>query len=291
MYGFAGGVCAALHPQDQAFSGHRAHAHYLAKGGSLDAMMAEIYGKATGCSKGKGGSMHLVDQAAGFLGSTAIVGGTIPLAVGAALTSKLLASGRVACTFFGDAAVEEGVFYESANFAVLKKLPVIFLCENNLYSVYSPMEVRQPPRRSIAQMVSALGMTVCEGDGNNVEEVYRKVLNGRQHAADGKGPVFFEFFTYRWREHCGPHFDNDLGYRTEEEYESWRARDPIANYEERLLSSQVLTQETAADMTAQVRDRVEEAFRFAENSPFPDPSEAYQHVYASTPGESPCHDP
>ena len=140
-------------------SGHRAHAHYLAKGGSLKAMIAEIYGKATGCARGKGGSMHLVDESAGFMGSTAIVAGTVPVGVGLAYAFKVKRSDKVSCVFMGDAVAEAGVFFESVNFAVLKKLPVLFICENNLYSVYSPLSVRQPPGRSIYRMVAGHGAT------------------------------------------------------------------------------------------------------------------------------------
>ncbi len=146
---------AVLRHTDLAVSGHRAHAHYLAKGGSLKAMIAEIYGKATGCSHGKGGSMHLVDESVGFMGSTAIVAGTVPVGVGLAYPMKIQHSGQIACIFLGDAVVETGVFFESVNFAVLRQLPVLFVCENNLYSVYSPMGVRQPAGRSIHKMSRA----------------------------------------------------------------------------------------------------------------------------------------
>ncbi|NBW52030.1 MAG: thiamine pyrophosphate-dependent dehydrogenase E1 component subunit alpha, partial [Betaproteobacteria bacterium] len=148
----AAAVGLALRQTDLAVSGHRAHAHYLAKGGSLPAMLAEIYGRVDGCSRGKGGSMHLVDESVGFMGSTAIVAGTIPVGVGLAYGIKCKKSDQVSCVFHGDATVEAGVFFESVNFAVVKRLPVLFVCENNLYSVYSPLSVRQPQGRSIAQM-------------------------------------------------------------------------------------------------------------------------------------------
>ena len=151
------GVCANLTSQDQVLSTHRAHAHYLAKGGCLNSMMAEIYGKASGCSKGMGGSMHLIDTSVGFMGSTAIVGNTIPVAVGLALEKKLTRKKSIACVFFGDGATEEGAFYESVNFAIIHSLPILFICENNLYSVYSGLEVRQPVDRKIYKMVRAMG--------------------------------------------------------------------------------------------------------------------------------------
>ena len=161
----------ALERSDLAVSGHRAHAHYLAKGGSLPAMVAEIYGKIGGCSRGKGGSMHLIDESVGFMGSTAIVAGTIPVGVGLAYGMKCQGTDQVSCVFHGDAAVEAGVFFESVNFAAIKKLPVLFICENNLYSVYSPLSVRQPKGRSIAKMAEGLGIKTASGDGNDVVEV------------------------------------------------------------------------------------------------------------------------
>ena len=157
------GVCANLTSQDQVLSTHRAHAHYLAKGGCLNSMMAEIYGKASGCSKGMGGSMHLIDTSVGFMGSTAIVGNTIPVAVGLALEKKLARKKSIACVFFGDGATEEGAFYESINFAIIHSLPILFICENNLYSVYSGLEVRQPVDRKIHKMVRAMGISAQHG--------------------------------------------------------------------------------------------------------------------------------
>jgi len=221
------GVCAALHQKDWVLSGHRSHAHYLAKGGDLKRMLAEIYGKATGCCGGKGGSMHLTDQAAGFIGATPIVGSTVPIAVGAALTSQMRKEDRVVVIFLGDGAMEAGVVHESLNFASLKKLPVLFACENNLYSVYSPMAVRQPENRSLSQLAAGHGMETMLADGNDVQAVYAASLQACDSLRQGKGPVFLEMPTYRWREHCGPNYDNDIGYRTPEEFQNWQAKDPL----------------------------------------------------------------
>ena len=192
-----------------AVSGHRAHAHYLGKGGSLKAMISEIYGKASGCSGGKGGSMHLIDESVGFMGSTAIVGGTVPVGVGLAYGMKYKKVIKLA-VFFGDAVVETGAFFESVNFSALKKLPVLFVCENNLYSVYSPLSVRQPDGRSIADMAASLGITTYSGDGNDVTAVYEKVSSCLSEIRAGSGPQLLEFSTYRWLEHCGPAYDNDI---------------------------------------------------------------------------------
>ncbi|MEK9776239.1 MAG: thiamine pyrophosphate-dependent dehydrogenase E1 component subunit alpha [Quisquiliibacterium sp.] len=278
--GVAAAVGLALARDDLAVSGHRAHAHYLAKGGSLQAMLAEIYGKETGCSGGKGGSMHLIDESAGFMGSTAIVGGTVPVGVGLAYGMKLKHSHQVSCIFHGDAVVETGVFFESANFAALKKLPVLFVCENNLYSVYSPLNVRQPAGRSIAAMVSGLGIKAESGDGNDVEAVYEKVCETLAEIRAGGGPRFLEFSTYRWLEHCGPNYDNHIGYRTEDEYEEWKAREPIGRYQAALLANASVIAAEVERMDAAITQEVMDAFTFAEATPMPKPESAYTNLYS-----------
>jgi pyruvate dehydrogenase E1 component alpha subunit len=279
--GVAAAVGLALARDDLAVSGHRAHAHYLAKGGSLKAMLAEIYGKASGCSGGKGGSMHLIDESAGFMGSTAIVGGTIPVGVGLAYGMKLKKSGQVSCVFHGDAVVETGVFFESANFAILKRLPVLFLCENNLYSVYSPLSVRQPAGRSISAMVAGLGIRSESGDGNDVLEVYEKVSRSLAEIRAGGGPRFLEFSTYRWLEHCGPNYDNHIGYRTHAEYEHWRALEPIARFQAALLSGGIISDVQVEEMDAAVAREVADAFAFAEAAVPPAAEYAYTDLYSS----------
>lgn len=278
----AAAVGTALRRDDLAVSGHRAHAHYLAKGGSLKAMIAEIYGKETGCSRGKGGSMHLIDESAGFMGSTAIVAGTVPVGVGLAYASKVKRSDNVSCVFMGDAVAEAGVFFESVNFAVLKKLPVLFICENNLYSVYSPLSVRQPPGRRIDKMVEGMGLRAARGDGNDAAAVHELVSEGLRDIRAGHGPRFYEFETYRWREHCGPLYDNDLGYRTEAEFQEWKARDPIVRLEHALIANGTLTVAEIKAARDAIEHEVRDAFEFAENSPFPDPRDAYTDVYAET---------
>lgn len=256
------GVCKAVLPTDFLISNHRAHAHYLAKGGSLKAMMAEIYGKATGCSKGRGGSMHLVDLSVGMCGSTPIVGGSIPIAVGLAFATALKQERNITILFFGEGATEEGVFAESLNFAALKKLPILFVCENNFYSVYSPLHVRQPAQRDRAAIARAHGILAKTGDGNDVEEVYRLAEEAVAFIREGNGPVFLEFDTYRYREHCGPHFDNHIGYRTEEEVLFWEKRCPIKLQAQRISDDIEL-------LTLPILSEIEEAFAFAEQSPFP----------------------
>ena len=263
--------------KDFAVSSHRGHAHYLGKGGNLKSMIAEIYGKETGCSKGKGGSMHLIDLSVNFMGTSAIVGNSIPIGVGLGLSAKIKNTKQISFIFLGDGAVEEGVFYESINFATVKKLPVIFICENNLYSVYSPLSVRQPKNRSISKMVNAIGPKALSCDGNDVLKVYNTIEKAISNTKKGKGPFFLEFFTYRWLEHCGPNYDNDIGYRTEDEFEKWKKKEPIHRLRKKIrkqLSPNLVSIEN------QIKKEIISAFSFAEKSQFPKNSEAYKGTYA-----------
>lgn len=275
----AAAVGLALTRDDQAISTHRAHAHYIGKGGNLRAMMAEIYGKATGCCKGKGGSMHLIDMDVNFYGSTAIVGNSIPVGVGLGLTNQFTRNGRVSCVFLGDATVEEGAFHEAVNFAVVRKLPVLFLCENNFFSVYSPLSVRQPKARSIWKLAEAHGLRSMHGDGNDAWQAYHQVRELAAYVRTGNGPAFLELETYRWREHCGPGFDNDIGYRSQEEFLAWKKRDPIPRLEKDLIGWG-LKPSRIEEMDRGIRADVDDAFRFAEESPFPDSSEAYTDLFS-----------
>jgi TPP-dependent pyruvate/acetoin dehydrogenase alpha subunit len=269
-----------LSKKDQTVSTHRAHAHYIGKGGDIKAMLAEIFGKSTGCSSGKGGSMHLIDRSVGFMGSTAIVGNTIPVGVGIGLSNKINKNNLVSCVFLGDAAVEEGVFHEAANFAVLHKLPVLFICENNLYSVYSPLHVRQPSDRQIYKWVEAYGMESHSADGNNPIEASLLISSSVEKIRSGMGPIFLEFSTYRWREHCGPNYDNEIGYRSVEEYEKWKDIDPLKRLKNELIEKGWVNEDTYEKLISSLNLKVEEAFCFAEDSPFPDQSDAYKHVLA-----------
>ena len=273
------GMSAVLEPEDQIVSNHRCHAHYLAKGGDLKAMLAELYGKASGCCGGRGGSMHLFDTAAGVLLSLPIVGSSIPIGVGAAMAFKQQRRPQVAVIYLGDAALEEGVYHESANFAALRGLPAVFLCENNLYSVYTPLEQRQP-KRPLVEMGRAHGLTCCHVDGNDVRAVLRAAKEAVDQARRGGGASFILADTYRWREHCGPFYDNDLGYRSEEEFQAWRKRDPIARHRRLLTEAAILDAEQEAEMVRVIEDEIAEAFAFAEEAPYPDPETAGEGVYA-----------
>ena len=262
-------VCAALAETDIVFGTYRSHALYLAKGGDLNAMFAELYGKVTGCAKGKGGSMHLIDTAHGVMGTSAVVASTIPLAVGYAYKVKLRAERRVVASFFGDGAVEEGVFHESLNFAKLKSLPVLFVCENNFYAIHAPLRERQP-NDDICARVRAYGIPAERFDDDDVVRLYermREVVEGLRTGADG--PRFVECRTYRWKEHVGPGDDFHLGYRAREEARPWFERDSVARLAAQLGAS------TRSSIEAAVDREIADAVRFAEESPFPGAAELY----------------
>lgn len=273
------GVCEALASHDVVFGNHRAHGHYLAKGGDLNAMVAELYGRSTGCCGGRGGSMHLIDLGAGFIGATPIVGGTVPLAVGAAWAALLKGESRVSVVFFGDGCFEEGVVHESLNFAALHKLPVVFVCENNEFSVYTRLTERQPDR-PIYRVAEAHGVGAYCGDGNDVEEVLSIARAAVGNARSGKGPQFVEFKTYRWREHCGPSFDDDLNYRSKPEIENGLRDCPIAKYETRLTERKAVTPSDRHLFEMEIQEEIEMAFKFALASAKPSPKDAEERLYA-----------
>ncbi len=278
----AAGVCAALSKDDYIFGNHRSHGHYLAKGGSLQAMMAEIYCREAGCSRGRGGSMHLIDPEVGMLGSAPIVAGTISLAVGAALAASIRKDGRVAVSFFGDGATGEGVLYESINFAALKKLPIIFACENNLYATHMPIRecrVDQP----IYKMAASFGIECHVIDGNDVLQVFEAGRKAVETCRSGNGPVFMEFMTYRFRGHGGPD-DNVQGSHTDirpkEEIAAWFQKDPIHKLEKYLLDHEVMDAERLEAVKEEVAAEVREAQAFAMQSPSPKREDLLTYVFA-----------
>lgn len=253
--------------QDYAVSSHRAHAHYLAKGGNLNAMIAEIFGKSSGCSKGRGGSMHLSDPNVKFMGSSAIVGNSIPVGVGIAYGIKLRKEHARSFIFFGEGAAEEGVFYESINFAMIHELPTIFICENNLYSVYSSLSRRQPKGRSIHDVVAAIGMPSIKvpfGKLGQLMDAFKKCVNSPLN-----GPMFIEVDTYRWFEHCGPNIDDDLNYRPTEELESHLSYDIVLELKEMMKSKFSDLGHKIKEQEEEINDLVKAAFVFARSSPFP----------------------
>ncbi len=275
----AAGVCATLSRDDYLFGTYRGHGIYLAKGGNLKALLAELYGKETGCSRGRGGSMQLIAPEVGFLCASAIVGGTLPMAVGAALTAKFRSRGQVSVAFFGDGATEEGVFHESMNFASLKRLPVIFVCENNFYATYSHQSARQCAD-NIAQRAQPYQIPGFRLDGNNVLEVYEAARDAVERARRGEGPTLLECRTYRWLEHVGPHQDTHLGYRSEEEVKEWMERCPIKTLEKRLLEERVLSFEKIQRWRSGLEKEIEEAVTFAKESPFPSVETLEEGVYS-----------
>jgi TPP-dependent pyruvate/acetoin dehydrogenase alpha subunit len=263
------GVCGALRPDDVVYSGHRCHAHYLAKGGDLHGMVAELYGRETGCARGRGGSVHLNDPDVGVIASSAILGQTMAVAVGTALAFTMDGRDQLAVTFFGDGTVEEGIFHETLNFAVMRRAPVLFVCENNGFSTHTRLEVRQPASVSIHARAASYGMPSRLVDGNDVFAVHAAAREAVAHARGGAGPFFLECTTYRWREHVGPQWDYDKGYRTKAEVDAWIARCPIRRASERLLSEGVTTPERIAAMGRASQIEVDEAVAAARAASFP----------------------
>ena len=275
------GICAALRKEDYIFSTHRSHGHFLAKGGNLKSLIAEIYCKETGCSKGRGGSMHLIDLKNGLLGSAPIVAGTISLAVGAALASLIRKDGRVAVSFFGDGATGEGVLFESLNFAAIKKLPIIFVCENNLYSTHLPItECR--PNRNIYRIGKPFDIKSYSIDGNDVLRVFEVARQSVDLCRKGGGPVFIECLTYRLRGHVGPD-DNIQGTHTDirpkEEIEAWRKKDPIKRFKRYLMKNQIFSKEELEKINESIQKEIDEAHEFAKQSPYPTPEELGKYVF------------
>ena len=272
------GVCAALRKDDYVFGNHRSHGHYLAKGGDMKRMMAELMGKATGCSKGRGGSMHLFAPEVGMLGTVPLVSATIPIAVGAALAASMRQDGLVSVSFFGDGAVEQGTFHESMNFASLKKLPVIFVCENNFFSSHLPL-LEQRAEDNIVDCAHAHAMPGIRLDGNNVIEVFLATREAVERARARKGPTLLECRTYRWRGHVGPSWDLDVGIRDREELEAWMAKCPIRSLERYLKERNCLSDGEKQQIEAEVAQEVEEAVQFARASPYPVGREVSDHLF------------
>lgn len=267
------GVCDPLRSDDVVSASYRGHATYLAKGGDLAKLFAELYGKETGCARGKGGSMHLVGMDQHILGASAVVGTTIPIAVGYALALKREGRGRLIAAFFGDGAVEEGVFYESLNFAALHKLPVLFVCENNGYAIHTPIRKRWSTTR-LCERVETFGMPAYQISDSNPVMLWKKVAEACDRIREGLGPVFLECITYRWKEHVGPGEDYDAGYRTREEFRPWLESDPVH------AIGATLDQSEKDRMDGEIECEIAAAIEFAENSPFPAAAELSTHVYA-----------
>jgi TPP-dependent pyruvate/acetoin dehydrogenase alpha subunit len=273
------GCCAALRTTDLVYTSHRTHGAYLAKGGDLTRMLCEMHCRTNGCAGSRGGSMHLIDKSAGMAGTSAIVGGAVPIATGAALAAQMKGEDRVVVVFIGDATTEEGVASESLNFAALKKVPIVFFCENNFYSVQSPLATRQPPR-DIRAWAEAHGMPAVSVDGVNVLAVKAAVTSAVASAREGKGPTFIEVFVYRFRAHGGAGDDSRTGYRDEAERMEWEAVDPLLLFGGYLERASLLTDAAIREMETAIESEIAEAFEFALASPNPTEEDLYRHVYA-----------
>ncbi len=260
--GIAAAVCANLNNDDYVLSTHRGHGHYIAKGGNINKLMAEIYCRVTGCSAGRGGSMHIVDRNVNFIGSSAIVAGTIPIAVGAALTAKMKGTNRVAIAFFGDGATDEGVFYESINIATLFELPMIFVCENNRFSTHMPDFLRQS-NIEIHKRIKEFNINTKRVNGNDPLEVYDAIKDMVFNARNQKGPALIECMTFRWLAHVGPTPDFDIGYRKKKDVEYWMDKCPIKYLKKKLISENKLTEKTYSMLEKNLLKEVEDSVTFA----------------------------
>lgn len=272
----ATGAIFALNPEDYIVSTHRGHGHCIAKGADVKLMMAEFLGKETGYCRGRGGSMHIADLKAGNLGANGVVGSGIPIAVGAGLAIKLQREKRVVLCFFGDGAANTGAFHESLNMAAIWQLPVIFLCENNFYAMSTPVS-RAFPVENIADRASAYGIPGVVVDGNDFFAVYEATKNAAERARRGEGPTLIECKTYRWKGHSR---SDPQRYRSREEVEAWKRKDPIARFKEVLIVKGIITEKEALEIEEEAKKAIEEAVRFALESPEPSPVNIEQEVYA-----------
>jgi pyruvate dehydrogenase E1 component alpha subunit len=269
------GACSALERTDYITSTHRGHGHCIAKGADLKRTMAEILGKKIGYCKGKGGSMHIADFSIGMLGAPAVVGAGLPIAVGAGLSAKLRKTDQVVICFFGEGASNQGTFHESLNMASAWKLPVVFVCENNLYAM-GTRQSRIMNVEDVAKRAVAYGISGKSVDGNDVIAVYEATRDAVEFARKGEGPTLIECKTYRRRGHSRV---DPARYRPKEEVDEWLRRDPIKRFEDYLLQNDVLTEEELQSVKAQVADRIDDAVKFALESPYPAPEEALEDVY------------
>ena len=273
----AAGVCGALTDQDQITSTHRGHGHLVAKGGDFDQMMAELMGKSGGYNRGKGGSMHICDLDLGMLGANGIVGAGVPIAVGAAFADKYKKNGNVAVAFFGDGATNIGAFHEATNMACALHLPVVFVCENNEYGEFTPRD-KTMAITDIVDRAAGYGMPGVIVDGMDVVAVHEAAAAAVERARDGGGPSLIEAKTYRFYNHHGVQ-NLGLKYRTDDEVDEWKKRDPIFTFEDRMVDAGVATRDRIEEIWAELRADIEAAITFAEESPLPDPDQLLVDVY------------
>ena len=275
----AAGVCTNLRPDDRIISNHRGHGHCIAKGADLNRMMAEVYGRKTGYCKGKGGSMHIADFSIGMLGANGIVAGGLPIAGGAALAAQLEGGDKVVVLFFGDGATNEGEFHEVLNLASIWKLPLIFACENNLYGVNTHVRYATGLEHVSERAAGGYGIPGIVVDGNDVVAVHETTKKALTDVRAGKGPVFLEFMTYRWRGHYEAPGLPDL--RPVEEIDDWKRKCPVAGFERVLLENGITSQQALEEINVQVMQQIEDAVDYALASPFPAPEDALEDVFSS----------
>lgn len=270
------GVCENLQKDDYITTTHRGHGHYIAKGGSLKELMAEMFAKKTGCCKGMGGSMHIAKLSVGILGTGGIVGAGVPIATGAALSAKLKGTKQVVACFFGDGAVNTGAFHEGVNLAAIWRLPIIFVCENNLYAFSTPIN-QTTLVKNLADRASGYGIPGIVVNGNDILAVHKFAQGAIQRARIGQGPTFIECKTYRHKGHA--RFD-PAKYRPDEEIKEWLDKDPVLRFKNYLVRLGILTNEEVGDIEEEVKKEIEEAAMFAEESPDPEPTDFLRYIYA-----------
>lgn len=271
------GVCSCLEKEDMIFSNHRNHGHYLAKGGNLKAMIAELYSKETGCCHGKGGSMHLFDLENGISLSSAIVAGNVSIATGYALANKLKKNGRVTCVFFGDGASEEGSVYESICLAKIKNIPIIYICENNRYAINTPLSDREPFSYISQKFERIIPCRII--DGYNIEDIYTQTKDAVNNVKAGNGPILLEFMTYRFRDHSNTGDGVNTFIRTQDEWDSWKKRDVIVELENKLIFEDKIYKTKIQRYIEDVNKEILNAFEFAEKSDFPTKEALFKNVY------------
>jgi len=279
--GVAVGVCSVLETSDVAYSHHRSHNHFLAKGGSVYRLAAELFGRATGCSGGRGGSVHLTDVSCGFIASSAILGEAVAAATGSALSFKMDDVPRISVAFFGDAVAEEGAFFECLGYAALKKLPVLYVCENNGYATESPLDIRQHAAANISDKVASFQIKTMQVDGNDVQAVHRCASEAVAYLRSGAGPVFMECATYRWLEHVGPYYDHEMGrsYRSEDELRTWQEKCPLKQSAARLERNGIAGAKDLSAWAAKIETAIQADIERAYGDPWPEPQELMNNVY------------
>ena len=265
----ATGVCFGLKNSDKVFSAHRSHAHYISKGGSIKSLFSELHGKVSGCAKGLGGSMHLLDLKKGFSGAVPIVGSSIPIATGTAWANKLNKLNDLVVIFLGDGATEEGVFFESLDFASLMKLKILFVCENNFFSVYSPIYKRQSKKRNLLKIANSLGIKSTFIDGNDIENVHLKTEKIKKYIKKNSEPFFLLLNTFRYIEHCGPNNDDHLNYRSKNMIKLWEKKCPIVNYKKKLINRKILDHRKFSELEKKISNSLIKSFKYAEKQNFP----------------------